>query len=171
MTLAGIAGFFALAPPPNIQFYLRDPEISNLERAEILPTFPTGVLFMLVLPVIVLVFTWFLFDRTWRDLHHAVLGALTGIVFSFFTCAFLWYTVGGLRPNFLEVCDPDPAKVSETEEVQFSLLLSKFTIFLYFTNHLFSFQQFTMAEKFAEEMKVIYFSLLEVYHQDMQPLP
>lgn len=104
----GLAFMFSRLDPPNLRFRLDDPSISYPKMESIISD-SMAIIFPIV--GIALLFLSFVWVREPFDLLHSVFGIVQSFVFSFFTVAFLWWSIGGLRPSFLAICDPDPARV------------------------------------------------------------
>lgn len=47
--------------------------------------------------------------RSFRDWHQSVLTTLELFAATQIVCTFTWFLVGGLRPDFLALCRPDPS--------------------------------------------------------------
>jgi len=99
---------FSVLDPPNLYFRLDDPAISH----PVLPIIISDwAAFLFLIGCILLLLLSFLFVQDKIDLLHAFFGLVECFVFSFATISFLWWSIGGLRPTFLSVCDPDPSKI------------------------------------------------------------
>eukprot|EP01113_Clastostelium_recurvatum_P038696 TRINITY_DN5815_c0_g1_i2.p1 TRINITY_DN5815_c0_g1~~TRINITY_DN5815_c0_g1_i2.p1 ORF type:complete len:348 (+),score=42.43 TRINITY_DN5815_c0_g1_i2:50-1045(+) len=84
-------------------------DIAYPKRPEIFTTVVTGAISFIgaFLGIIILQY-WV---RSKRDMHHATLGLMVSLMSaSLFQTTIKW-TIGGTRPNFLSICQPDMTKV------------------------------------------------------------
>jgi len=113
--LAAVSLVFTLLPPPDVQFLLTDPALSY--RSEV-PVVPNGIASILTigLPLLALLLSSHYLVRNHSDTFHAMLGMLQALALSLLVVSLGWCTIGGLRPNFLARCKPNPSiMLSETE--------------------------------------------------------
>lgn len=102
-----IGGVFYLSDPPEFEFSLADPDISLTIKESQVPNWMAQVL-AIPLPALVLLASQ-LWVRDVYDFIHSILGLGQALSMSFATTAFCWWSSGGLRPNFLQKCMPDPS--------------------------------------------------------------
>lgn len=91
-----------------------DIDINNFEiyprRTEIVSTFMSAILgFFITFAAIAVAQFWV---RSGKDFHNAVLGLSTSLVLSTLFQVILKILIGGTRPNFLEICQPDLSKAN-----------------------------------------------------------
>ncbi|KAM9981245.1 hypothetical protein ACTFIY_003559 [Dictyostelium cf. discoideum] len=92
-------------------FTLDDESISYPKLPELVPMHVL-IPVIIALPLAIIIVVSLIVKRDCHDFHHAILGlaqslALTLLLTGSFKCF-----IGGLRPNFLEVCDPTPASIA-----------------------------------------------------------
>jgi diacylglycerol diphosphate phosphatase / phosphatidate phosphatase len=107
-------GVYEAHPAPSRSFPVtfRDGEIVYPEfayplRAEIIPIWEAALLASLV-PIAVILLMQIRVRSFW-DTNNAVIGLLYSLIAAAVFQVFIKWLIGGLRPHFLSVCDPDPA--------------------------------------------------------------
>jgi len=86
-------------------------EFAYPKRTEIFSTFVAGAVSFSITTLCALFLQ--IWVRSKKDFHHAVLGLLMSLIgASFFQVTCKW-VIGGLRPNFFEICKPDLTKLSQ----------------------------------------------------------
>ncbi|KAL0477531.1 PA-phosphatase related-family protein [Acrasis kona] len=104
--LFGLGLVMYSAPYPDRWFRLSDASLSYPALPSILPDWSIFVI-NIACPLALVAIIWLAVVRNGHDLHHAVLGLAASLSFAFFFSTFLWVVVGGLRPDFLERCNPN----------------------------------------------------------------
>lgn len=112
---AGLAlGIYFLPPLPNRLFLLEfNGQPLNFDndfpkRTEIMPVMLAGVI-ALVVGLIVLTISQ-IWVKDSKDFHRALLGLVTALIASSWFQVICKVLIGGVRPNFLEICKPDMTK-------------------------------------------------------------
>lgn len=85
------------------------PEFAYPLRKEIVPIWAAALLAALVPIFIFLVMQ--IRIRSFWDINNAVIGLLYSLIGAAVFQVFVKWLIGGLRPHFLTVCDPDPAMI------------------------------------------------------------
>ncbi|KIV96049.1 hypothetical protein PV10_03631 [Exophiala mesophila] len=85
------------------------PEFAYPLRKEIIPIWAAAMLASLVPIFIFLVMQ--IRIRSFWDLNNAILGLLYSLIGAAVFQVFIKWLIGGLRPHFLDVCDPDPSAI------------------------------------------------------------
>ncbi|KIW70219.1 hypothetical protein PV04_02511 [Phialophora macrospora] len=83
------------------------PEFAYPLRHEIVPIWLAALLASLI-PIFIFLVMQFRIRSFW-DLNNAVIGLLYALIGAAVFQVFIKWLIGGLRPHFLAVCDPDPA--------------------------------------------------------------
>lgn len=83
------------------------PEFAYPMRHEIVPIWLAALLAALI-PIFIFLVMQFRVRSFW-DLNNAVIGLLYALIGAAVFQVFIKWLIGGLRPHFLAVCDPDPA--------------------------------------------------------------
>jgi len=91
--------------PPKFYFRLDDVDISFPMVKETIGFELTAVI-IVVVPICVVAITQ-IWVRSLRDFHQSVLATFQLFASTQVVCGFVWFMVGGLRPNFLTTCNPD----------------------------------------------------------------
>jgi len=94
-------------PARQHYFYLQDPDISY----PILPELVTGsflFIYSVAMPLLVILFISIAVVTSVHDMHHGILGLLQSCAVSYLVTNSIKLYLGGMRPCFLEICDPDP---------------------------------------------------------------
>jgi diacylglycerol diphosphate phosphatase/phosphatidate phosphatase len=99
----------SVANHPHRVFRLDDPDLQYPTVPDIISNAVATVLDVAVPLVIIVVFQ--LFVRNIYDIYHALLGFATAFVIQGFIKSFVWVVLGGLRPDFLTLCNPDPSRI------------------------------------------------------------
>ena len=86
------------------------PEFAYPLRHEIVPIWLAALLAALI-PIFIFLVMQFRVRSFW-DLNNAVIGLLYALIGAAVFQVFIKWLIGGLRPHFLTVCDPDPAIVA-----------------------------------------------------------
>jgi hypothetical protein len=125
--LIGLILVFRLVPAPsNIQYFrLNDPELSYPDSPEIIDNKYSSI--MLMIPLAVIIITSCI-TRDWKDFHKNLLTFIEAVLFSFTVTSFFWFTIGGLRPKFLEQCQPDMSKVTDPNKYYSTEICTGFTL-------------------------------------------
>lgn len=113
---AVIAGAVYTRPPTNEVLFRAGPEgtINNDQfmsypvRDEIIPTWLSAVI-AVGANYIIFIIAWII-DRNHHSLHHAVLGTAMSLALSTIFQVGIKNIIGGVRPTFLEKCQPDYTK-------------------------------------------------------------
>lgn len=111
MGAIGLGIYFARPAPSrsfpifNFDGNITYPEFAYPRRREIIPIWAAALLAVLV-PVAVFVFMQYRIKNFW-DFNNAVLGLLYSLITAAVFQVFIKWLIGGLRPHFLEVCNPD----------------------------------------------------------------
>lgn len=98
----------ALASGQSVGTQLVDPSLAYPYREWTVPSWLVAILGFLI-PVIVIALFQLRIHSLW-DLTNGVMGSAYAIIIGECTHVFLKTIIGGFRPHFLAVCDPDPAK-------------------------------------------------------------
>jgi diacylglycerol diphosphate phosphatase / phosphatidate phosphatase len=83
------------------------PQFAYPLRHEIVPIWLAALLASLI-PIFIFLVMQFRIRSFW-DLNNAVIGLLYALIGAAVFQVFIKWLIGGLRPHFLSVCDPDPA--------------------------------------------------------------
>lgn len=109
-------GVYEAHPAPSRSFpvLFRDGEIVYPEfayplRHEIIPIWAAALMAALI-PIFVILCMQIRIRSFW-DVNNAVIGLLYSLITAAVFQVFIKWLIGGLRPHFLSVCDPDPAAV------------------------------------------------------------
>lgn len=111
----GVAlGIYLLPPVPNRLFLVGDNSTAiNLDdgypvRAEIIPMWLSGAISAAAGVVIIgLAQIWI---KSCKDFHRGMLGLITALVAASWFQVICKILIGGFRPNFLDICQPDTSK-------------------------------------------------------------
>jgi diacylglycerol diphosphate phosphatase / phosphatidate phosphatase len=85
------------------------PEFAYPLRHEIVPIWAAALMAALI-PIFVILCMQIRIRSFW-DVNNAVIGLLYSLITAAVFQVFIKWLIGGLRPHFLSVCDPDPAAV------------------------------------------------------------
>lgn len=85
------------------------PEFAYPLRKEIVPIWAAALLAALV-PIFIFLCMQIRIRSFW-DINNAVIGLLYSLIGAAVFQVFVKWLIGGLRPHFLAVCDPDPEKI------------------------------------------------------------
>ncbi|KAH9893653.1 PAP2 superfamily protein [Xylariomycetidae sp. FL2044] len=85
------------------------PQFAYPQRRQIISSLVDGVLGVGV-PIVVILLAQIRLRSFW-DLNNGLMGLLYAILGSTFFQAILKWLIGGLRPNFYDICQPDPSRV------------------------------------------------------------
>jgi hypothetical protein len=102
---------FSLLRYPEVAFRLDDPDLSYPLLPSRSPWWATLLVNMFV-PLGVCIIHHLLLIRNLRDLHHLILGFALSLASCMYLTTFLWLILGGLPPNFIQLCQPDLEKVA-----------------------------------------------------------
>jgi membrane-associated phospholipid phosphatase len=86
------------------------PEFAYPLRHEIVPIWLAALLASII-PIFIILCMQVRIRSFW-DCNNAILGLLYSLIGAAVFQVFVKWLIGGLRPHFLSVCDPDPAKVA-----------------------------------------------------------
>lgn len=89
------------------------PEVAYPLRNEIIPIWAAALMASLIPILIFLVMQ--IRIRSFWDVNNATIGLLYSLITAAVFQVFLKWLIGGLRPHFLAVCDPDPAIVNAAQ--------------------------------------------------------
>jgi len=115
MGAIGLGVYFAdPAPSRSFPVLFKDGEIVYPEfayplRKEIVPIWAAAMLAFFVPFVVFLICQ--IRVRSFWDFNNAIIGLLYSLIVAAVFQVFLKWLIGGLRPHFLAVCDPDPAAI------------------------------------------------------------
>lgn len=105
LAVAGGGLALLLIEPPNRSFSLNDPSIAQSRHDNTISTALAGGLSAgIPLAIIGLSQIWV---QSGHDFHHAALGLFESLSLTFFATNLIKVTVGRLRPDFLERCQPN----------------------------------------------------------------
>lgn len=111
-------GVYFLRPAPSRSFpvYNNDGNVAYTDdayplRHEIVPIWAAAVLACLV-PMVVFLFMQIRVRSFW-DFNNAVFGLLYALIAAAVFQVFIKWLIGGLRPHFLAICQPDPDKLAQ----------------------------------------------------------
>jgi len=116
MGAIGLGVYFAdPAPSRSFPILFRDGEIVYPQfayplRKEIIPIWAAALLAFFVPFVVFLICQ--IRVRSFWDFNNAVIGLLYALISAAVFQVFIKWLIGGLRPHFLAVCAPDPAKIA-----------------------------------------------------------
>lgn len=85
------------------------PEFAYPLRHEIIPIWAAALMASLI-PIFVILCMQVRIRSFW-DVNNAVIGLLYSLIAAAVFQVFIKWLIGGLRPHFLAVCDPDPAAI------------------------------------------------------------
>ncbi|KPI41251.1 Lipid phosphate phosphatase 1 [Cyphellophora attinorum] len=85
------------------------PEVAYPLRNEIVPIYAAALLASLI-PILIILLMQIRVKSFW-DVNNAILGLLYSLIAAAVFQVFLKWLVGGLRPHFLAVCNPDPSQL------------------------------------------------------------
>lgn len=112
-------GVYFLRPAPSRSFpiYNNDGNIAYMNNAyplrrEIVPIWAAALLASLI-PIAAFFFMQIRIRSFW-DFNNAVFGLLYALVSAAVFQVFVKWLIGGLRPHFLEICQPDPQSTGQT---------------------------------------------------------
>ncbi|KAF2073571.1 hypothetical protein CYY_005120 [Polysphondylium violaceum] len=105
------AALFYFVPVRGRLFRLDDPEISYPLLPELVP-FSHLIVYSLVIPFFIICVVSYVLTKNISDMHHAILGLLQSFSVTLLLIAAFKCFVGGLRPNFLELCKPTPESIA-----------------------------------------------------------
>jgi len=110
--------FYMILPTPVQYFRPNDPD---LMYPVLTPTVPSSMvaILSLLLPLAAVFIYNLVLGWNKYDLYAGLMGALLAYVLALFATATLWKYVGGLRPNFLSICQMDPVKLAENPSVAY----------------------------------------------------
>eukprot|EP01113_Clastostelium_recurvatum_P008490 TRINITY_DN14016_c0_g1_i1.p1 TRINITY_DN14016_c0_g1~~TRINITY_DN14016_c0_g1_i1.p1 ORF type:complete len:412 (+),score=72.55 TRINITY_DN14016_c0_g1_i1:107-1237(+) len=105
LAILGALIFVYFLDPPTMYFRLDDPTIRYPKVVAETVSSPVVVVLFTVIPlaIICLAQIWI---RNFQDFHHTLLALLQTFVLTTLVCAWMWFSVGGLRPSFIEMCQP-----------------------------------------------------------------
>ncbi|KAJ3186015.1 hypothetical protein HDU85_000929 [Gaertneriomyces sp. JEL0708] len=106
--------FYRYVSPPTAYFSVTDTSLMAPYLEEKFSSF-WSTFISVAAPIVCMVLVQCLWIGSIWDLYAAIAGLVQALALSLAGCAFLWGTVGGLRPYHLTVCDPDPALTSNTQ--------------------------------------------------------
>lgn len=101
---ASSAPFWKSALPIKQWFSVQDPSISFPMQSSTIPDY--AVITLVFVPIPLLLMIGQVFFRNLHDLHHSLLGLLQAIALCALYHAFIWFSLGQMRPNFLAMCQP-----------------------------------------------------------------
>ncbi|KYQ92210.1 phosphoesterase [Tieghemostelium lacteum] len=105
---------FYYVPVRGRLFTLDDKDISYPFLEEIVP-FPHLIVYAAIIPVIIVSGVNLLFTRNLTDFHHGLMGLLQSIAVTLLLVASFKSFIGGLRPNFLSVCNPSQELIEKAQ--------------------------------------------------------
>jgi len=135
MALMGALGLgvYEADPAPSRSFpiYFRDGEIVYPQfayplRKEVVPIWAAALLGSLV-PIVVILFCQIRVRSFW-DASNGIIGLLYSLINAAVFQVFLKWLIGGLRPHFLTVCDPDPSAIQGESGNGFSAIMYDRTV-------------------------------------------
>jgi diacylglycerol diphosphate phosphatase / phosphatidate phosphatase len=89
------------------------PDVAYPMRKEIVPIWLAALLASLI-PIFIILMMQIRIRSFW-DVNNAVIGLLYSLITAALFQVFIKWLIGGLRPHFLAVCDPDPSLVAAAE--------------------------------------------------------
>jgi len=102
---------YAFVPVRQHLFRLDDPDISYPYHPDIITFGPLMVISFFVPLVVITIISVFVV-KSKRDFHHAAMGLCQTIALILISTALVKIYLGGLRPHFLDRCQPDVAKLT-----------------------------------------------------------
>jgi len=113
------AALFYFVPVRGRLFRLDDPDISYPLLPELVP-FSHLIVYSLVIPFFIICVVSYVLTKNISDMHHAILGLLQSFSITLLLIAAFKCFVGGLRPNFLELCKPTPESIASVAGVGYN---------------------------------------------------
>ncbi|ORX80218.1 hypothetical protein K493DRAFT_362313 [Basidiobolus meristosporus CBS 931.73] len=107
-----ILGFFLGPVPPKKYFRLDDTSLQHPIVTPIVTNVAAPFINLIAPWVILLIFNLIFIGNKW-DAYHMTLGLAQAALITLFMTSIFWVIIGGLRPNFLAKCNPDPNKIVE----------------------------------------------------------
>lgn len=102
---------YGFVPVRQHLFRLDDPNIAYPYHPDII-TFGTLMLLCFVIPITVIALMAVFVVKSKHDFHHAAMGLCQTVALLLVTTAIVKIFLGGLRPHFLERCNPDMSKIT-----------------------------------------------------------
>lgn len=101
---------FRAGPTPGNEFINTDSYFAYPNRGEIIPTWGSAVIAIVVNFVVISVAQYWV--RDWKDWHHGMLGSAVALSVSTLFQVSIKILIGGLRPTFLDICKPDLSRAA-----------------------------------------------------------
>lgn len=108
--------FYMIARPPTVYFRTDDQSLMYPVQEPHVPSILVSLLSILMPIAVVILFNVFLAWSKW-DLYSGLYGAILAYSVTLLLTSTLWMFVGGLRPHFMEKCDPDPILSSQQQGI------------------------------------------------------
>ena len=97
---------YHFVPPREYYFSPFDKSMSYPDNEEVLSNVLMGIINYLFPLLLILLYSLFILRSKW-DTVYGLKGCIESLTLSFFITVFLWAIISDVRPNFLEICNPD----------------------------------------------------------------